>query len=183
MNFAAIRPLFGGSLSQSQVNGINTILAATEGLPITWRSYLFATALHETARTMQPIAELGSRKYFDKYEAGTVIGKRLGNTEPGDGYRYRGRGYVQLTGRANYQKAQDKLGAVIFPLVGNPDLALVPETAAEIMLRGCEDGWFTGKKLADYLPGDYVNARRVINGVDRAQMIAGYAEVFETALA
>lgn len=47
-------------------------------------------------------------------------------------------------------------------------------------MRGCTEGWFTGKKLADY--SDYVNMRRVVNGTDRAEMIAGYAETFEAAL-
>ena len=83
-----------GPLSQSQVDGINALLAATDGMSTDHRAYVLATAWHETARTMQPITEFGSRKYFDKYDAGTSIGKVLGNTIKGDGYKYRGRGYV-----------------------------------------------------------------------------------------
>lgn len=178
--FAAIRPMFGGQLSQKQVDGIEALLAATEGLPITHRAYLLATGKHETADTMQPITEYGGRKYFDKYDTGKMA-KALGNTpeDDGDGYKYRGRGFVQITGRANYAKAGDWLK---LDLLGNPDLALQPTVAAKILVRGCTNGWFTGKKLSDYLPGDYVNARRVINGTDRAALIAGYAANFERAI-
>jgi len=176
----AARKLFGGSLTQAQVNGIETILAASEGLPIGHRAYLLATAKHETADTMQPITEYGGRKYFDKYDTGKLA-KALGNTpgKDGDGYRYRGRGYVQITGRANYAKAGGKLGV---DLIGNPDAALNPDIAARILVRGCIEGWFTGKKLDDYLPDDFRNARRVVNGTDRADLIASYAIEFGKAL-
>jgi len=164
-----------------QVNGIETILAASAGLPIGHRAYLLATAKHETADTMQPITEYGGRKYFDKYDTGKLA-KALGNTpdKDGDGYLYRGRGYVQITGRANYAKAGDKLG---LDLIGNPDAALNPTVAARILVRGCSEGWFTGKKLDDYLPDDFRNARRVVNGTDKADLIAGYAIEFGKALA
>jgi len=177
----AIRPMFGGALKQSQVNGIETILAASDGLPIGHRAYLLATARHETADTMQPITEYGGRKYFDKYDTGKLA-KALGNTpeKDGDGYLYRGRGYVQITGRANYTKAGTKLG---LDLLSNPDAALNPDIAARILVRGCTEGWFTGKKLSDYLPDDFRNARRVVNGTDRAELIAGYAIEFGKALA
>lgn len=181
--FAALRKrdsgLFGTSLSQVQVNGLNAILHVTEGQPISYRAYMLATPYLETARTMRPITEFGRRSYFDKYEPGTKIGKMLGNTQPGDGYLFRGRGYVQLTGRANYARAGAKLGVM---LEQSPDLALLPDIAAEILLRGMLEGWFTGKKLSDYLPVDYLHARRIINGMDRAGDIAGYAVAFERAL-
>ena len=177
--FDAIRPLFGGMMTPGQVTGTEVILVATAGLPISHRAYLLATVKHETAHTMEPIHERGKRAYFDKYEPGTRIGKRLGNTQPGDGYRFRGRGFVQITGRANYARAGQATGA---DLIGNPDAALNPDLAARILVRGCGEGWFTGKKLGDYLPGDYVNARRVVNGTDKAAEIAMLAEGFEAAL-
>lgn len=178
--YSSVRPMFHGILSQQQVDGIEALLAATEGQPITFRAYLLATAKHETADTMQPITEYGGRRYFDKYDTGKLA-KALGNTPEadGDGYTYRGRGYVQLTGRANYAKAGDALG---LDMLRKPDLALQPSVAALILVRGCCDGWFTGKKLADYLPGDYRGARRVVNGLDKADLIAGYAREFEAAL-
>lgn len=145
-------------------------------------AYVLATAKWETAHTMQPIHERGARAYFDKYEPGTNIGKVLGNKERGDGYLYRGRGFVQLTGRMNYGRA----GAMLaLDLLGKPDLALEPAAAAHIITQGMAEGWFTGKKLADYIgpPGaDYRNARRIVNGTDKAAEIAAIAVEYEAAL-
>ena len=173
IDFAKIRPLFGGSMQQGQVDGVNAICRATEALPISHRSYLLATALHETSRTMQPIYELGHPAYFNKYESGTKIGAQLGNTHSGDGYRFRGRGLVQITGRDNYRK---------FGIETTPDDALKVDVALRILIEGCTKGMFTGKALKDYLPGDYVNARRVINGTDKASLIADYAALFAAAI-
>lgn len=85
-----------------------------------------------------------------------------------------------MTHKANYAKAGAALGA---DLVGNPDLAMVPSIAARIIVRGSVEGWFTGRRLSDYLPGDYIGARAVINGKDKAAQIAAYARAFEAALA
>lgn len=183
MDFSLIRPLFGGRLTQPQVDGCETILKAAHGWPRVFRAYLLATAFHETARTMQPITEYGGRRYFDKYDTGKLA-KDLGNTPEadGDGYLYRGRGYVQITGRANYAKAGAKLG---IDLLGEPDAALRPAVASRILVQGCVEGWFTGARLGDYLASqnpDYRGARRVVNGTDRAELIAGFARHFETAL-
>jgi hypothetical protein len=143
-----------------------------------WIAYVLATVKHETNHTFEPIEERGSRKYFDKYETGTPIGKRLGNTQPGDGYRYRGRGYVQITGRGNYATMGRKLGLL---LVDSPELACTYQTAYRIMIHGMYWGSFTGRNLDDYIKGDkcdFVNARRIINGTDKARLIAGYANDF-----
>lgn len=185
--FDAVRSsLFGGSLAQAQVDGINSILSAWE------RSgdgddrklaYLLATAKHETANTMQPIYERGAKAYFDKYEPGTRIGKALGNSNIGDGYLFRGRGFVQLTGRFNYRNAGLKMDV---DLIANPDKALDPTIAGMALVRGSLEGWYTGRKLGDYISpakADYVNARRAINGTDKAQLIAGYADKFARAIA
>lgn len=145
-------------------------------------AYVLATAYHESAHLVRPIYERGARDYFNKYEPGTRIGDMLGNVNAGDGYLYRGRGYVQLTGRANYAKASAKLG---LDLVHLPDLALVPANAAQILVVGMLEGWFTGKKLSDYITlssSDFVNGRRIINGTDRADLIAGYAKEYDALL-
>lgn len=166
--YARIRPMFGGTLSQRQVDGIEALLAATSGLPLMQRAYLLATAKHETDSTMQPIAEYGRGK-----------GKAYGN--PGKyGQVPYGRGYVQLTWDTNYERADKelKLGGA---LLKDFNLAMQPTIAAQILVRGCVEGWFTGRKLADYIP-DYRNARRVVNGTDQAELIAGYARTFEDAL-
>jgi hypothetical protein len=126
---------------------------------------------------MQPIHERGQVSYFDKYEPGTDKGRDLGNTIKGDGYRFRGRGFVQLTGRRNYAKAGSALG---IDLVAKPDDALVPEIAARIIIRGMMEGWFTAKKLGSQ---SYEEMRRIVNGTDKAAQIAGYAAKFEAALA
>lgn len=139
-------------------------------------AYAIATTYHETAGTFQPITEYGQRQYFDKYEPGTRTGKTLGNTEPGDGYRFRGRGYVQLTGRTNYRNWSKTLEV---DLLADPDRAKDPDLAYRILSEGMRVGAFTGLQIGDYLSQgrcDWVNARRVINRLDRAELIADYAQ-------
>lgn len=186
--FAAYRLAFPSRLSQSQVGGLNTLLSSIETDPhltdIRHVAYMLATVKHECADTWQPIVERGARSYFDKYEAGTAIGKRLGNIYRGDGYVYRGRGYVQITGRANYQRLSLAIGHAD-GLVHVPERALIPEIAYEILSIGMRKGLFTGKRLSDYIDEsgcDYVQARRIINGVDRASLIASYAQSIESIL-
>ena len=166
-----------GPLKTGQVEGFNALLTAMDAWPVSWVAYGLATAWHETAATMQPIKEFGGPVYFKKkYDIqgqNPALAKRLGNTVPGDGAKYAGRGYVQLTGRANYAR---------YGIDDTPDDALKADVAAHILVDGMSKGRFTGKKLADYLPGDYANARRIINGLDRAQHIAVLAEGFEQAL-
>lgn len=174
IDFDKVRPLFGGKLSQSQVDGVNQIVSSWETYGdgnIRHLAYLLATARWETAHTMQPIYERGAKAYFNKYEPGTKIGKALGNTQKGDGYLFRGRGYVQLTGRANYRK---------FGIENDPDKALDPDAAARILIVGCIEGKFTGKKLSDYKT--FVSMRRVVNGTDKAAEIAAIADGFLLAL-
>ena len=89
---------------------------------------------------------------------------------------------MQLTWIFNYQKAGV---SVHQDLVNHPDLALVPSISVEIVMKGMVLGWFTGRKLNDYITeskADFVNARRIINGMDRAVLIAGYATTFLKAL-
>ena len=178
--YDSVRQTFG-KLSKSQVQGFEVLLDATKGLPVSHRAYLLATSWHETAHTMQPIRERGGPEYLKKYDTGRLA-KALGNTPEadGDGIKYAGRGYVQLTGLANYKKASQLTG---LDLVSNPELALQPKVAAKILVAGCSKGIFTGKKLSDYLPGDYRSARRIVNGLDKADLIAVYAARFERALA
>jgi putative chitinase len=179
-------PLFGGVLSAKQVDGLEAIIAAVDDCRLSWVAYVLATAHHETGRTMQPIHEFGGPEYLRKnYD---VTGnkpdraRRMGNTRPGDGVRYAGRGYVQLTWKMNYERMGKKLGV---DLVGSPDLAMRPDLAARIMRVGMEEGLFTGLSLSDYLKAtttDYLNARRIINGMDKAALIAGHAREYEAAL-
>ena len=179
-----------GRLSQATVSGLELLGRNMEADPdlknIQWAAYMLATVKHECADTWQPIVERGARAYFDKYETGTALGRRLGNSEPGDGWRFRGRGYVQITGRANYARMTQALGlGPEADLVADPEQALRPAIAYRIMSVGMRKGLFTGKKLGDYLNSqgtDYVNARRIINGLDQAATIAGYARTLESIL-
>jgi len=187
--FASVRSsLFGGKLTAQQVQGIEAILdeAAKVALDPRWLAYMLATTFHETGQTMQPIRENGGQTYFtrmyDVRGSRPSLAKANGNTTPGDGARYFGRGLVQLTWKNNYARFGKLLG---IDLVSNPDLALQPKVAVEIMFTGMEKGLFTGKKLADYFDADtedWVNARRIINGVDRANDIADYGKDFYKAI-
>jgi putative chitinase len=184
--FNAYKGIYG-KLSQTQVSGLDNLIGYVEldndVTDIRWAAYMLATVKHECADTFQPITERGQKSYFNKYEPGTSIGKNLGNTVKGDGYLYRGRGYVQITGRANYQKMSNILGLTgEDDLILHPDHALHPDVAYRIMSYGMRNGTFTGKKLGDYINGttcDYTNARRIINRLDQAAKIKGYAVNFE----
>ena len=152
-------------------------------------AYMLATAKHETGHTFEPITERGNRSYFNKYDpvlANTPERRKraieMENTQQGDGFKYRGRGYVQLTWKKNYRKSGEYLKK---DLVNNPELALDQKNATKIMIYGMETGMFTTKKISSYISedtADYLNARRVINGMDKAATIAGYASKLEECL-
>jgi putative chitinase len=184
------RGLLGPTLSAEEVKGCEAVLSAMDGAPLTWVAYALATAYHETASTMQPIKEYGGPIYFTRmYDVTGARPERAvkyGNTCAGDGPKYCGRGYVQLTWKSNYARAAKECDV---DLVAYPDKAMQPDIAAKIMRRGMEEGWFTGKKFSNYLPskgratsGQYRNARYIINGSDKAQRIAEHAKKFEDAL-
>jgi putative chitinase len=178
------KSLFSKGYTNGQVEGLDAILDGFDyANDLRWLAYMLATAFHETARTMQPIHEYGSDAYLAKYDTGRLA-KMLGNTPEadGDGQLYCGRGFVQATGRTNYKRASDELGV---DLIAHPDLAMEPKIAMAIMQKGMVEGWFTGKKLANYFnkdANDPVGARRIINGTDQAQRIAGYFLEFGKAL-
>lgn len=184
--------LFGPVFSTTEFQGVEEIIkdCSKANWPIAYVAYALATAYHETSGTMQPIKEYGGNAYYTKLYDVTgrdpVRARKMGNINPGDGARYCGRGYVQLTWKNNYQKAEDELGV---ELVDNPDLALVPDIASDIMIRGMQEGWFTGKSLATYLPSageateaQFKLARKIINGTDKDALIADYAMSFQEAL-
>jgi hypothetical protein len=182
-----------GALRAPAVAGAETLLGLIEGHPeadLRVHAYALATAWHETAYTLTPIAEIGDRGYFDcRYDpvrattsARRNRAKAMGNLLEGDGYRYRGRGYVQLTWQVNYARAGRALGV---DLASDPDLALQPAIAYACLDRGLREGWYTGAKIGDYLTPtrtDYRGARACVNGTDKAVVIARYADVFEHAL-
>ncbi len=164
MTFDNIRKEFG-SLSQKQVDGFNAFFDEYEKRALTdirFLAYMLATAYHETAKTMQPIEEYGKGK-GKAYEG-----------------KYYGRGYVQLTWLENYKKATAKNNKG-WNFILHPELALEVEPAIWICFEGMLSGWFTSKKLIDYFNGfknDSVNARRIINGIDCANLIATLHDKF-----
>ena len=173
-------------LTQSQVRGMDFILDGWEESGLTdlrWLAYMFATVYHETARTMQPIAEYGKgkgRKYGNKI-------KMSGQTYTNPDKIYYGRGFVQLTWFENYQKMGRLLG---IDLLNNPELAMDASVAMKIMIEGMTKGNstfgdFTGKSLEMYF-NDSINdpkgARRIINGRDKDELIAAYHNKFLSAI-
>lgn len=171
--------LFGGEMSQPQVDGMNAILtcweAQREADDIRWLAYMLATTYHETAQTMQPIEEYGKGE-----------GRDYGAPDPKTGQCYYGRGFVQLTWADNYQRADEELRLPEeLSCYWDASNALRPLIAAFIMFRGMEQGWFTTKSLDEYFNetvDDPVNARRIINGNDKDTLIAGYHDKFLVAL-
>ena len=146
-------------------------------------AYMLATVHHETAKTYQPIDEHGTTSYFERrYGYQTAVGQRLGNVRIGDGAKFHGRGFVQLTGRRNYKVMDERLSV---GLESSPDLAKEPAIAYSVMSTGMFNGMFTGQSLGKWIGGhlcDYVHARKIINGMDCAELIAGYAHKFEKCL-
>lgn len=200
--------LFAGKLSATQVSGIDTILNEWEARKLTdlrWLSYILATIHHEVGTTYQPLEEnlnysaAGLQKtwpakftpekaaaYAKKPQAiaNYVYANRIGNGNEasGDGWKFRGRGYVQVTGRANYQWSKELTGT---DLIASPDLIKECAIAVKVTFEGMLKGKFTGKKLSDYFNAtteDWVNARRIINAKDKADLIAGYGKKFYEAL-
>lgn len=139
------------------------------GCSIEQTAYILATAKWETNHTMKPVEEA----YWLSEDW------RRKNLRY---YPWHGRGYVQLTWERNYKKAKEETGV---DLVFNPDAAMYPDVAAKILVIGSMQGWFTGKKLTDYINEavNFQGARRVINGTDRAGKIAALAYDYCKALA
>lgn len=142
-------------------------------------AYMLATTRHETAFTYQPIEEYGKgagREY------GKMVNPDTGAPDP-NGLAYYGRGFVQLTWLSNYRHFGQILG---IELAHHPELALDPKIAYAIMSHGMRNGSFTGVGLPRFIHDtfcDYVGARRIINGLDKSELIAGYAEEFQKILA
>ena len=181
--FASIRPLFG-TMTKAQVEGIQAKLAAfaAAASPLTYVAYGLATSFHETAQRMRPIPEIGRGR-----------GKPYGKPGKHGGQVPYGRGDVQLTWDGNYEIADDELG-LNGALLADFNRALETEISARVMVRGMTEGWFAGDKVgrhkfARYLPAtgpataaEFTSARRIINGIDRAEKVAGYAMSFQAAL-
>ncbi len=176
---------FGNRLTPEQVQGMNALLDQWDevysSLDIRFLAYILATSFHETGGRMIAVREgfgksdAASRKIVSKY--------KYGKPDPETGHVYYGRGHVQLTHKENYRRMGDLVGV---DLVNQPGLALDPELSVEILFEGMllgvsGKGDFTGKSLEDYFTDkidDPVGARRIVNGTDKAQLIASYHKAF-----
>lgn len=198
--FAEVRrTLFNGRLAKPQVEGMEAVLDATTDLGRRWVAYMLATAYHETGKKMQPVEEnlnysaSGLLKTFPKYFtpmqansyarnperiANRAYANRMGNGDEasGDGWRFRGRGLVQITGRDNYRR---------YGIDKSPDRALDLGMSVHILVDGMVHGKFTSRPLSEFFRdgrSDWVQARRIINGQDKALEIANYGQRFYAAL-
>ena len=181
-NFSNFKILFNKkTIDQKFVNSINGLFQVFNeynnegGTNLLYVAYCLASVHHETNQTFLPLREYGKGK-----------GKPYGSNIDIDGSRYHGldhiyygRGYIQITWLSNYIKLGKLLG---IDLVNDPDLALDPVVAAKILVVGCLRGIFTGKSLSDYIKTgkrlEFIRARRVVNGNDKSELIATYAEKF-----
>lgn len=190
--FDAVRgSLFSGVMNQDQVDGQNAILSVWEKYvgekgDIRWLAYMLATTFHETSREMMPIEEYGEGE-----------GQPYGEKDPETGQRYYGRGFVQLTWRDNYARADRELGLEDeASCEWQADNALVPWIAARVMYQGMAEGWFRGDRLTDFfndIDDDPFGAREIINGdktvipswsngVSIGDLVEGYHDKFLAAL-
>ncbi len=185
--------LFGGSLKQKQVEGLTGLLDYWEAHHAAkddrWLAYALATVHHEVDRRMQPIKEYGSKRYFfrmyDIRGDRPHVARDLGNLAEGDGALFHGRGFVQLTGRANYAYWQQRMNRDLTSSYERANRVLELETATIILFEGMIDGTFTGRKFADYFEGvrqDWEGARAIINGRDKKRLIATYAKSYYAAI-
>ena len=173
--FDGIRQLIR-RLTPSQVRRIEAVLdeITKRALPLNQAAYILATGHYESDhwRTMTEYAS--GRAYEGR--------KDLGNTQRGDGVNFKGRGLVQLTGRRNYADWSKRLGV---DLIAMPVLATELPIAARVLVEGMLQGTFTGKRLGHYVNekiADYIGARKVVNRLDRADLIATYARKYLSAL-
>jgi len=194
--FAAVRKsLFWGKLTQAQVDGMNDLLDVWQergSADPRHLGYALATDYHETGSKMQPVRE--GFKTTDKAARGWVQ-RHYGHKGPKwycwpqgpHGHVYYGRGDVQLTWYENYLKMGEILG---LPLAEKPDMVLQSKVSKAVLIEGMlngasQDGDFTGKSLEDYFndeDDDPIGARRIVNGTDKAQLIASYYDEFMDAI-
>jgi len=175
----------GGRLSQSQVTNIDAIIKEAVARKVTDKrfvAYILATVFHETAQTMKAIEEYGKGR-----------GKRYGSKIKFDGKPYAtpdklyyGRGHTQNTWYEVYEMLtrEARKQGKDWDFLNKPELLLEMEPSIWATYEGMLRGLYTGKKLSDYFntKTDVINARRIINLLDKAQLIAAYYKVFHDAI-
>ncbi|PYE87521.1 glycoside hydrolase family 19 protein [Phyllobacterium leguminum] len=182
------RAPFGGRLTQAQIDGINVILSQWDYYHLTdrrWLANILAQIFHETGGRMQPVRETfasSDTQAMNRLENAWKKGDLPSVKTPYWRDGHFGRGFIQITHERNYWRLGKRLG---LELVTNPTKALDPVISARIAIVGMTEGIFTGKRLPDYFSDtvdDPVNARRIVNGTDKAKLIAGYHKNFLDAI-
>lgn len=177
--FAALRSrgsgVFGTSLSQGQVDGIEAILdscARNRVRDVHHVSNILAQVYRETGGRMSPVRETfatSDTQAIQRLESAWKAGQLKWVKTPYWRDGAFGRGPIQITHWSMYEKMGKRLGV---PLRQNPGLALDPKIGADIAVVGMSEGMFTGKKLSDYrFPAALDapvedNPRRIVNGND-----------------
>lgn len=189
--FEAVRhDPFPGRLMKAQVEGMSAIGAAWRRLAAgedpRGLAYCLATAFHETAGTMRAVRETlarNDREAVARLDRAHAAGRLPQVREPywrpdADGRTWYGRGLVQITHKVNYERLSEATGVDI---VTDPDRALDLDVAATVLVVGMVRGLFSGRRLREFFAGpteDWKGARRIVNGMDRAELVAGYGRAF-----
>src|SRR5215469_14099636 len=173
-----------GALNASQASGMDRLLGFFEQdkdvSDVRWAAYMLATVKEECGNAWQPVEEGGKGQGYPYGDPVTVTGsdgKTYVNT-------YYGRGYVQITWEDGFRKMSQNLN-LGDQLVIHPERALDPTVSYNIMSFGMRNGSFTGVGLGAFIDGsqcDYINARKIVNGLDQAKPIADYATALESLL-
>lgn len=191
--------LFAGKLTTMQVKQMLYFIQEFEQQKLNdkrWLAYIFATVYHETGlrrngvfvRTMEPVEESGrgaGKPYGSKLKYGGGPGKRVPYTKPDK--IYYGRGHTQNTWYEIHEaltNAAQKAGKS-WDFLNHPELLLQTEPSVWATFTAMQSGLYTGRKLSAYFnatANNPVNARQIINGLDKAELIAGYHRQFLEAL-
>jgi len=164
--FALLKSNFG-VLKQNKVDSFNLFFDEWDGKDKRHLAYILSTVWHETAKTMLPIEEYGKGR-----------GKAYSRLE--NGISYYGRGHVQVTWLVNYQ-ALTRANRQGWDFVKYPELLLQNKPSIWATFYGMRVGLFTSKRLDQYfneIKTDPINARRIINGTDKAELIKNYYDKF-----
>lgn len=173
-----------------------------------WIAYILATAYRESATSMIPLREGKGcitdecsiekvTTYIDNINKKIILNNQNSAKKKNlkenyalphaNGNSYFGRGLVQITGFDNYQTVGEKIGWGS-SLADNPSLALELDKSVIILVEGCVQGLFTGKKLSMYFNEkitDWINARNIVNPktrYERKKITAAFAENFYSCL-
>lgn len=188
LDWTKLKLVLSRPVTDAQVVGFNSLISELNNAEASLyeATYIVATALFSTNNKLTPTIEDEFPDFYtDMYDIeGTrkTTALRLGNTEKGDGEKYKQRGFVPLLGKNNYKAFEDFLD---IPLVTSPELLEEVETASKVLVEGMLQGLFTGLYLSKYINSrnkDYINARRVVDGVESAKKIAILAQQLESAI-